>query len=325
MRKNNFEQNKEEVKPIDAIPGKPARRSITSHDLGRYNIKKEVNVVPAIDKRQIPKKKDSRILIGKNLLDYKGNNIPSINTANSMEINKMKNNNNKDYPLIDKDRKTYLYQQKNNDSKREIDNLQINQEEDNINLNEQKKDSIEIINYIDSNKSYINENIKISEEMKIYDTFCIGVFVSGVSPPIKNSSIIENSEAFIAPCGHLQCSLYPSIQPQLLHTYINKNMKTFNNLSHLVSNMCFPLGIKPCFGCRFDENKKIDNLPNPQQVFFNIIKNEKGETYYIATLQYFIKMSNSEYLMKYKFNPITYFLEKSGNNSNNKDKKFFHN
>lgn len=84
--------------------------------------------------------------------------------------------------------------------------------------------------------------------------------------------------------------------------------------------MCFPLGVKPCFGCRFDENNKIDNLPNPQQTFFNIIKNEKNEIYYIATLQYFIKMSNADYLMKYKFNPITYFLDKGGGTSNNKDK-----
>ena len=131
----------------------------------------------------------------------------------------------------------------------------------------------------------------------------------------------------MAPCGHAQCSIYPSIQPELLHTYINKNIKSFNNLSHLVANMCFPLGVKPCFGCRFDENNKIENLPNPQQAFFNIIKNEKNEVYYIATLQYFVKMSNTDYLMKYKFNPITYFLEKTKNenNSNNKDKKFKNN
>ena len=163
--------------------------------------------------------------------------------------------------------------------------------------------------------------------MKIYDTFCIGVFISGLTPPIKTNSIIENSEYFLAPCGHAQCSIYPSIQPELLHTYINKNMKSFNNLSHLVANMCFPLGVKPCFGCRFDENNKIENLPNPQQTFFNIIKNEKNEIYYIATLQYFVKMSNTDYLMKYKFNPITYFLEKTKNenNSNNKDKKFKNN
>ena len=63
-------------------------------------------------------------------------------------------------------------------------------------------------------------------------------------------------------------------------------------------------------------------MPNPQQTFFNIIKNEKNEIYYIATLQYFIKMSNADYLMKYKFNPITYFLDKGGGASNNKDKKF---
>ena len=199
--------------------------------------------------------------------------------------------------------------------------------EQNINLSNEKNNEIEIINYIDINKSYLNENIEINDEMKIYDTFCIGVFISGLTPPIKTNSIIENSEYFLAPCGHAQCSIYPSIQPELLHTYINKNMKSFNNLSHLVANMCFPLGVKPCFGCRFDENNKIENLPNPQQTFFNIIKNEKNEIYYIATLQYFVKMSNTDYLMKYKFNPITYFLEKTKNenNSNNKDKKFKNN
>ena len=65
--------------------------------------------------------------------------------------------------------------------------------------------------------------------MKIYDTFCIGVFISGLSPPIKTTSLIENSENFMAPCGHLHCSMYPSLQPDLLHTYINKNAKNVEN------------------------------------------------------------------------------------------------
>jgi len=218
-----------------------------------------------------------------------------------------------------------LSQQLQKNSKIKIEDS--SDKEQNINLSNEKNNEIEIINYIDINKSYLNENIEINDEMKIYDTFCIGVFISGLTPPIKTNSIIENSEYFLAPCGHAQCSIYPSIQPELLHTYINKNMKSFNNLSHLVANMCFPLGVKPCFGCRFDENNKIENLPNPQQTFFNIIKNEKNEIYYIATLQYFVKMSNTDYLMKYKFNPITYFLEKTKNenNSNNKDKKFKNN
>ena len=249
-----------------------------------------------------------------NLIIKKGNNT-NANINSIREINKIQSNN-KPYPIIDNDKNTFLSQKIQNDSQNKDENL---------NLTNENNNELEIIIGKELNKSNINENIEINEEMKIYDTFCIGVFISGLSSPINSTSIIENSEYFVAPCGHSQCSLFPSIQPELLQTYINKNTNSFNKLSHLVANMCFPLGIKPCFGCRFNQNKKIDNLPNPQQVFFNIIKNEKNEIYYIATLQYFIKMSNTDFLMKYKFNPIIYYLEKSGNNSNNKDKNFKNN
>ena len=316
-KKEKDNQNtKEEVKANLNKEGRQARRSITSHDLERIKEMIKPKDDPYIERKKIPKKKDSSKLIRNNLLMSKGNtNVNSIRDINKIENNK------KVYPIIEKDKKTYLSQQFHNNS---IKNLESPKNQEDININNENNVPLEIVNCIELNKQKIN-NIEINEEMKIYDTFCIGVFISGISPPIKSNSIIENSEFFVAPCGHLQCSLFPSLQPQLLHTYINKNMKNFNNLTQLVASMCFPLGIKPCFGCRFDENNKIDNLPNPQQVFFNIIKNEKNENYYIATLQYFIKMSNSDYLMKYKFNPITYYLEKTGNNSNNKDKKFKNN
>ena len=311
----NIKINKDEEKNEK---GKIPRRTITSGDVNKYiinNTKKESSL---FETKKIPKKKDSSNLIRNNLIIKQGNIGSSINSKR--EINIIKNNN-KVYPIIDQNqnKNTYLSQQIQKDQKIKIESSENAQNEQNDNNN-----SLEIINYIDINRP---DNIEIKDEMKVYDTFCIGVFISGLSPPIKTTSIIENSEYFLAPCGHAQCSIYPSIQPELLNTYINKNMKCFNNLSHLVANMCFPLGVKPCFGCRFDENNKIDNLPNPQQVFFNIIKNEKNETYYIATLQYFVKMSNTDYLMKYKFNPITYFLEKSKdeNNTNNKDKKFKNN
>ena len=296
------------------IEGKPARRSITSHDLNNFIEKAKKKESSPFEQKRIPKNKEIKNLKINTLLLNKMNNNSGMNAINSKrEMNIIKNNN-KVYPIFEKNENTQLSKQMNPPKN--------SQRNGNSNINEEKNDSLEIINYIEINKPNINSDLEITEEMKIYDTFCIGVFISGLSPPIKNNSIIENSEYFNAPCGHLQCSLYPAIEPQLLHTYINKNMKNFNNLSQLVASMCFPLGIKPCFGCRFDDSKKIDNLPNPQQVFFNIIKNEKNENFYIATLQYFIKMSNSDYLMKYKFNPITYFLEKNGNNSNNKDKTF---
>ena len=320
MNKNDKDNNKEN---LNDITEKKPRRSSTSKDVNKYNNTKLVknNLVEgtssAFDSKKIPKK-ESNILLRNNNLMRQANNTLNMNSVNSKrEINKA--NSDKVYPIIDP-----LIKKNNNSNK----SLSKDKKTNNINNNSstEKKDSLEIIYNIDLDDPNIKEdNLEIKEEMKIYDTFCIGVFISGLSPPIKTTSIIENSENFMAPCGHLQCSIYPSLQPDLLHTYLNKNAKNFKYLSHLVANMCFPLGVKPCFGCRFDENNKIDNLPNPQQTFFNIIKNEKNEIYYIATLQYFIKMSNADYLMKYKFNPITYFLDKGGGTSNNKDKNFKNN
>ena len=202
-----------------------------------------------------------------------------------------------------------------------------NKNNNNINKNtiENKDETFRIIDYIELND--INEEeLKLNIPKNTYDTFCLGVLISGLASPIQLTSLIENTDNFLAPCGHAECSMFPSIEPDILNSCINKNAKNFQELSHSISNMCFPLGIKPCFGCKFTE-KGIENSPDPQktqQTFFNLIKNEKNECFYLATLQYFIKMTNQEYIMKYRFNPVTYVLDKI-KNINNKDKKFKNN
>ena len=202
-----------------------------------------------------------------------------------------------------------------------------NKNNNNMNKNtiENKDETFRIIDYIELND--INEEeLKLNIPKNTYDTFCLGVLISGLASPIQLTSLIENTDNFLAPCGHAECSMFPSIEPDILNSCINKNAKNFQELSHSISNMCFPLGIKPCFGCKFTE-KGIENSPDPQktqQTFFNLIKNEKNECYYLATLQYFIKMTNQEYIMKYRFNPVTYVLDKI-KNINNKDKKFKNN
>ena len=202
-----------------------------------------------------------------------------------------------------------------------------NKNNNNINKNtiENKDETFRIIDYIELND--INEEeLNLNIPKNTYDTFCLGVLISGLASPIQLTSLIENTDNFLAPCGHAECSMFPSIEPDILNSCINKNAKNFQELSHSISNMCFPLGIKPCFGCKFTE-KGIENSPDPQktqQTFFNLIKNEKNECFYLATLQYFIKMTNQEYIMKYRFNPVTYVLDKI-KNINNKDKKFKNN
>ena len=200
-----------------------------------------------------------------------------------------------------------------------------NNNNNNKNTIENKDETFRIIDYIEIDNNN-EEELKSNMAKNEYDTFCLGVFISGLASPIQLTSLIENTDNFLAPCGHPECSMFPSIEPDILNSCINKNAKNFQELSHSISNMCFPLGIKPCFGCKFTE-KGIENSPDPQktqQTFFNLIKNEKNECYYLATLQYFIKMTNQEYIMKYRFNPVTYVLDKI-KNINNKDKKFKNN
>ena len=286
------------------------------------------------------------------------NNI-GINIINKTNINvniNINNYNNKeheikqilsDIPAQIKDLKDYKEKKSlinliNNDKTSENNNTNIkrgaktedkpiiildNKSNNNINKNtiENKDETFRIIDYIELNDNN-EEELKLNIPKNTYDTFCLGVLISGLASPIQLTSLIENTDNFLAPCGHAECSMFPSIEPDILNSCINKNAKNFQELSHSISNMCFPLGIKPCFGCKFTE-KGIENSPDPQktqQTFFNLIKNEKNECYYLATLQYFIKMTNQEYIMKYRFNPVTYVLDKI-KNINNKDKKFKNN
>ena len=255
--------------------------------------------------------KDKNKNISKNNINI--NNIMSHipKTINEIKSDKGKekifdNSKNKIRGMLSHDKPIIIKEKKEN-----IENININQKI------EPENESFKVIDYIEFTE---NENSISNKYDNKYDTFCLGIFISGLSSPIQITSIIENSDNFISPCRHKECSMFPSIPPSLLNTFINSNSKDFQNLSQLVSNMCFPLGIKPCFNCKFIENR-VENAPDPQKTFFNVIKNERNESYYIATLQYFIKMTFKEYMEKYKFNPVDYVLEKM-KSINNKDKKF---
>ena len=290
-----------------------------------------------IKKYIIGKEKEEILAIGKFLVDVKyliekECNINIINQTNinvNININNSHNGENEKRTSLISIKKEIKPENKPiiiiDKAKKDNPNILLENNKKIIEKNEksEKSEKNEIFQIIDYKELINKEEIIQNEKKNIYDTFCIGVFITGLSSPIQLTSIIEKSDNFKAQCGHSECSMFPSIEPDLINTYINKNSNNFQELSQLVSYMCFPLGIKPCFGCKFNENK-IENSPDPQktqQTFFNIITNEKNECYYIATLQYFIKMTNNEYIMKYRFNPVTYLLDKI-KSMNNKDKKF---
>ena len=150
----------------------------------------------------------------------------------------------------------------------------------------------------DPNDIYSSEYIsKLNYSEIEYDTFCHCFFISGLT--YNNTELIPESEEYPSTCLHSECSILSSFQPNIIQYYQNKNKKCQIDISNLTANLVFPLGIKICFN---DLNN--NNYPKPYNSFLNVIRNEKGEIYYIVSLHYFRKIEISEFDKKYKINPL---------------------
>ena len=163
---------------------------------------------------------------------------------------------------------------------------------------EKLNNSLEIINYTDLD--YQSQNFVNKDNL-----FCLGIFIAGLKTPIDSSSFFEDSKNFISSCGHKNCSNLLSFKPDILSKYLNKNIELTNELNYLVSNLCFPLGIKICY--EGINNRLKHKL---QKCYYNVIKNAKGDIYYITTLQYFIKIDYNSFKEKYKYDLISFYANK---------------
>ena len=180
--------------------------------------------------------------------------------------------------------------------------------------NENLNSSIDIItsreiNDVNNNINSSDSNLNGTSFIK-YETFCIGIFISGIKSPIEKNTVIENSCNLLAICGHKNCSLLLSFKPELIFTYSNRNSFKSQELNYLVANLCFPLGIKICFEKQEENNikdKKIITMEN--NVYYNVMKNAKDEIFYITTLLYFIKMKIKDFRDKYKIDLISYYSQ----------------
>ena len=143
-----------------------------------------------------------------------------------------------------------------------------------------------------------NSNITLFSSERSKDVhFLEAVFISGLD---KNTNkLIPNTADFPSPCGHKECSALHAMKSSLLQ--VHKSSNVFIN-DHF-STFAFPLGIKICYKCIF-ENKNVENVPKPYQIFFNVINNEEGDKKYIVTLHYFRKISTKDFESEYKINPI---------------------
>ena len=241
------------------------------------------------------------------------------------DINKKyeKNNTNNNEFIVDnnmKDKIKYNYKKNKSDlSEKNIDLKMNDFIASTLETQYEKKEKLSSNNLFHSksstgNKNYeiLESNIKINDPNDIYsseyisklnyseieyDTFCHCFFISGLT--YNNTELIPESEEYPSTCLHSECSILSSFQPNIIQYYQNKNKKCQIDISNLTANLVFPLGIKICFN---DLNN--NNYPKPYNSFLNVIRNEKGEIYYIVSLHYFRKIEISEFDKKYKINPL---------------------
>ena len=155
--------------------------------------------------------------------------------------------------------------------------------------------TLESINY----EEYLSKlNLEGKKEIQ-HETFCEGFFIT--SFPEKNGQVIENSSKFPASCGHKACSELPSMKPEIIYRYPLNDTKNLE-LNNLAATICFPTGIKMCYG----ENK----LPKQIKDYVTQITNQKGERYYMRTFHFYKKMDNIIFTKKYEIHPLKHHLSK---------------
>ena len=215
----------------------------------------------------------------KKFLEYEGD-IRDITFRNddkkNIEVNNSKQNNNSSCERL-----------VNKNSKYEISGYSTQ-----INNKPIQKEIIEIIK-----PKYIKSVKPEQSKLLNYNKFCDGFFICGLTKPLIKEKIIKDSKDFSPTCGHKTCNLLPSIQPEILYFYKNDNLNLSNDKIKSLPKLSFPLGIKICIENEFD-SKKVKNFP--QQIFFNIVKDDKGETLYICTCYQFTKVYFEGFIQKYE-------------------------
>ena len=176
----------------------------------------------------------------------------------------------------------------------EIQESEDEQEEE----EEEKENFLDGISYDKYLSKLKSQNKKEYESGR--ETFCEGFFIA--SFPQKEGNVIENSQTFPAQCGHQECSILPSMKPEIISRYPLEDTKTLE-LNNLAATICFPTGIKVCY-----------SEENPPMIYDYVtpITNQKGERYYMMTYHFYQKITNDLFSKIYEMHPLKHHLMRFG-------------
>ena len=168
--------------------------------------------------------------------------------------------------------------------------------------NKSKVSSDNIHSSIMSNDTKINSNSPNEHFIHLQPTtipsnvynpsFCEAFFIASI--PNENAQPVPNSENLSTLCNHPFCTKLPSIKPDIIFKY--PPTSSIVEINSLTASMCFPEGIKVCYGNPNDIN---ENPPMIQEIITNIT-NQSAEKFYLITSTFYYKVLNEHYNIHYK-------------------------
>ena len=143
----------------------------------------------------------------------------------------------------------------------------------------------------------------LNQNNQTYYPFIESILINGLSS--SKVKFIPNSLLYPSSCNHNKCSILPALTPHLLQfrkTSIEGDL--FLDIDSKLDCISFPLGVKLCYECKF-KDKDAFNTPKTDDMYFNIIRDKKGDSHYIVSFIYYKIYSVSEFKDAFKLDPIT--------------------
>ena len=174
----------------------------------------------------------------------------------------------------------------------------------------------------------IEQQISFSN-MEDLQSICESFFIASL-PKIEfsfaediNNPGVSYCSQNLSQCGHDFCIKLPAYKAGLIFKYpsIDKNPQNFE-ISELVTSLCFPFGIKVCFG-KYGDKKKELILPKKPSDFYFVTTNGFNDQNYIYVYNFYLKLEIEKFKKMYKCDPIKNYLNiLIKNNDRNLQNKF---
>ena len=170
-------------------------------------------------------------------------------------------------------------------------------------------------------ESILEPRIMDSEEKQISFTdseelqsICESFFIASIpKDEYSFAEDIDNSgETYffknLGQCGHNCCLKLPAYKGGLIFQYPKKEKNEQNfQISELVISLCFPYGIKVCFGNCKEEKPELF-LPKKPHDFYFVTTNGYNDRNYVYVYNFYLKVEIEKFKEEYKCDPIKTYL-----------------